>query len=1686
MPTFEDLRDQLSGWRKEADQNRERLLLAREGVRRGRRQDADKVAEFEGKQREIAERGADIWKNFKEFVDPKRTLQKLPDSDPILLFPLRLETRFKQGDRGQPQLWVRVYPDQCLADTFEASLTEKEIANAQAFWSSVWRAGGVEAEEQAAWQDLAASHGAGRAGWIVKHYAPLNPADKRDKASPTDLLLVISATGPVPAEAAAFWTDVWRAGGTDAVIVARRPALEAAIGAAAAADIIENFRPVNLGDPPVAPATRASTTVTVLAVQFTPAADMDARRNSWSQAPRVKLLPEQFLLTAYRGTTIEHEEVGAPIQTPLIAGPDPSAPPADQLGPDGEDLKIPEDIRWMFDFEKALEVGMAFRFDLTPAQARAGFDRIVVLGVRVSDTPAEGRKNLEALLEGHLYSRSGLELLPQGTPTNNTEKRSTTFNVHGDPTSAFAAFFKDQPLYTPASDPLLKSDGQWFAETVGIGQALAERIPNANGRDQIEARAMHLALWPGTIGYMMRTMLAPVFSEEVIDQTRDFLTRYVSGRGWIPALRIGAQPYGVLPVTDFKRINWLDRKNEGAAIFFRDTWPAYLSGLLTVLRKIEKDWDAKLADVSFVGKTNADPHQVLLDVLDLQAASVEFYPLKADSPNYQFYLLALLSFPLATKFLAELTTKDEAMALLTSFGYFGAAEPDALKKLFWSRQPMLTGPVIDNPPLSETDPITNSAGTKNYIEWMVDAARTNFDIIQSQSGFDAGRQPRALLYLLLRHALQRGFHQTGVREKTRRGLIAASLQHYVEPPFVHVQAATAVSESRYNLLYERLPGNIRIADLISTSINLIDPELSEQIDAVERLAKTPTAALERVFAEHIDCASYRLDAWKQGILHWQLERLRNARQGEGGTYLGAYGWLEHVVPENKVFSPAEISDDIAAKINKPGDLPLVHDSTNLGLVHAPSLNQATTAAVLCNGYHSNDGRMAVDLSSRRVRLALGILEGMRNGQSLGALLGYQFERHLHDSNSLPLRALVFGIRKQFPLVANQITTTKDDTKAIEAIAAMNVVDGLKLVRHVEQSAVKTYPWGLASLPVPTDPTHAPAIDAATAHIRDVNDAVADLVLAEGVHQAVLGNYDRSAGTLDAFGKGVAIQFDPDAPANPLAPMPLTPLASAEPALNAWLAERMPDPADVGCVVTFVSRASGAPQTVFVRQADLGLHPIDLVYRMQTMAREGSEAFARSPARARKALAEAPEARLRRRRSFRRLSRRLPHAISNRGSRPDRKGRRGGLRACRCVAAGERRRRARDGWLRAPRISRRGGAQCVGRYWRRSGRSAEASGACGRAEGLARHADRRARRSERRRLAAAAARIPVQPLGARHRRRIRRERRGILPGPPRLVFAGAKHRRGARAGAFGRPATGAEGEQLRAGVAGLPGDAEHALVGVRGAAHEFRRGEAGPHRPRQAAAHRIRARLRERLVRVPLHAADRHGGDRPRRRDHQCLRRAHLGRAGQRQGRAGLGPLERVSPDRAGRRARADPAAGDRPRAGGRVARGSRDGARRDGEPRLRHREARPGGERREQAGRGGGARALQPPGQDHRAAAPASGAGRAGPLRDHEHGARALDPVPAGAPAGERARDAPAARGDAAAPRPRSGEFRHRRATHQLAPRRARCGSARAILPQRGGGAARWRARHPLIPADALARRPRICVAWRDEDDGEG
>ncbi|HKB48480.1 MAG TPA: hypothetical protein VKC57_12335, partial [Ktedonobacterales bacterium] len=259
--------------------------------------------------------------------------------------------------------------------------------------------------------------------------------------------------------------------------------------------------------------------------------------------------------------------------------------------------------------------------------------------------------------------------------------------------------------------------------------------------------------------------------------------------------------------------------------------------------------------------------------------------------------------------------------------------------------------------------------------------------------------------------------------------------------------------------------------------------------------------------------------------------------------------------------------------------------------------------------------MSVNLSSDRVRLALATLEGIRNGQRLGALLGYRFERGLHDDHGLiEVDKFIYPLRKAFPLAADAIRTTRTPPEVpIEAIEARNVLDGLKLVTQIRTSGVPTYPFGVtgATLP-PASAAEAAAITAEANKLLDVYDAIADLALAEGVHQAVQGNFERIAATLNAYATGdfppepEVVQTPPSgiglthrvavhlpAGLGPPATNP-TPRSTAEPALDAWLASILPPLATIGCTVVWTDPLTGAAHERAVSLADLALRPIDVL------------------------------------------------------------------------------------------------------------------------------------------------------------------------------------------------------------------------------------------------------------------------------------------------------------------------------------------------------------------------------------------------------------------------------------------------------------------------------------------------------------
>ena len=84
-------------------------------------------------------------------------------------------------------------------------------------------------------------------------------------------------------------------------------------------------------------------------------------------------------------------------------------------------MLVGEDMEWIYDFDRAVEVGMAMRVPLEEPFTTDGFDRILAIGLRLSSDEGENQGLLEELLENHHFAPDGMSLLPQGTPTNNTE-----------------------------------------------------------------------------------------------------------------------------------------------------------------------------------------------------------------------------------------------------------------------------------------------------------------------------------------------------------------------------------------------------------------------------------------------------------------------------------------------------------------------------------------------------------------------------------------------------------------------------------------------------------------------------------------------------------------------------------------------------------------------------------------------------------------------------------------------------------------------------------------------------------------------------------------------------------------------------------------------------------------------------------------------------------------------------------------------------------------------------------------------------------------------------------------------------------------------------------------------------------------------------------------------------------------
>ncbi len=884
--------------------------------------------------------------------------------------------------------------------------------------------------------------------------------------------------------------------------------------------------------------------------------------------PRAGVLPDRWIAVGIRGITRVFDRIGAPIPIDLAVGLDTTPSETAALANrEGEPIQLPPRMRWMTDFALAVQVGMAFDIPLAADVDR--LDELFVFGVRATQTTAANADTLESLFTGHRFSR-GFAFVPQDTPTNNSSAGGSGLPSRGARVETAFDLERRPRAYAPD----LASNGTTAARALGVAPGVFASIPDSgavasipaepDGFESEAARAMQTVLWQVTLGSAIEDFLLLPNSRG--DAVREYYRQHVNAAGPVPAVRVGRQPYGVLPVTSID--GFAAQPNEGVdprlipLLRATRTWFAmFRQGALfdepfeSALRHLgrstqlfaettqqnpshtgENRWASLAGSLArssrnsirdtwrnsrITGTVEGEPQPVTMPITDASTAA-ECAALATALPG------ALLTRANATSLLGRIARH----ATLLEWSRFARAACEA---------------AIDIPSRRDLSAQASRSGSDVYLKLLIQA----FSQPTHQPPVDLPverRTTRARPATTRPAAPMIDPSIAPLRPRDDEPRDPPDPPDPQDPPDPRdppqppgEPEVTAAERQAIRTLVGNIgqplaacPGAARLASFRA---------------ALAQLAPFPADRLESELFGVLDICNHRLDAWFTSLASRRLSTLRAT--SPRGMVIGGWGCLQDV----RRADPAD---------------PLQRTE----FIHTPSLDQAAAAAVLRSGARRAQGAGSqhadIDLSSRRVRLARWILEGVRNGRSLSDLLGARFERAIKGT---PAESQLGELRARFP-----------------AFAGTGVLDGLKL--QTER-------------PASSDPD----VQRGAAALDDALDAVADVLTAEAVYQIVRGNPAGALVNVEALATGapppelkvietpssgvrlthrvvVSLPAQATAPGWPAAG---TPRAAAEPLLDAWCGVLL-GPADE--TVLSVDGAAGA--TVSVPLAALTIAAIDVV------------------------------------------------------------------------------------------------------------------------------------------------------------------------------------------------------------------------------------------------------------------------------------------------------------------------------------------------------------------------------------------------------------------------------------------------------------------------------------------------------------
>ncbi|GGW37018.1 hypothetical protein [Arenibacter certesii] len=917
----------------------------------------------------------------------------------------------------------------------------------------------------------------------------------------------------------------------------------------------------------------------------------ETKIHDWTRAPRTQILPDKFAVSIIRDGRVVQMTLGNQVPDTVFLGPDPFLA-EEAFNNEENTITLDESFAWITNFDKAVQQGLGVKIPLDNTHFnRSIIDRVMVMGLMPSATPQEGKDLLEQLIDSHHYSHNGFSFMPQMSATNNTEETASAYEKNED--------YLPKNYYDGSDivdlDNLPNAEGNNFAEYLGIKSTVLKEVNHAGMVESYEASAMNKAIYSSTIGNFIEVLADPVVNKAAHPKLRQFFNDFVTAPGPLPCIRVGNQPYGTLLTSDLN--------------IWKESDPFH-SGLTKTLSVLQQKWDNIASNkVSHVGKPG-DPGALMLNILGLSAGSVSFKQRLGNLPD----IWMTMSIPgdlmgsivhkqsEITKMLEELgfDRGENAYPYISNLSFYGFLNN------------ISTNHLVDRELPSPTRFLEKNKITKNnYIEWLASVTKVN----ELESRIHGVIFPRSILFLLLRNALLQELKKGAEKYYTdgnvpyRRAAFEKSLYNFSAETqdLTEWEILLGVPEKvdKINLKVKEPIGDhfLNLRDNTESSRNL-----KEMRDAMSVLAKLPTSKLHNLLSDHIDLCSYRLDAWEMGLFYKRLLEMR--KKNPEGIYLGAYGWVENLRENVK-------SEVVVPEALKPADGKPVHKlRKNAGFIHTPSLNHATAAGLLLSGYQNHatkldPGPFAVNLSSERVRRALYVLEGVQNNQSIEALLGYQFERALHDitTNNAAnnLNQYILAIRDKFPIKARSIP--QQGNEAQETISPYSVVNGLKIIEATSDQ-IKA---------LVANPDDSILVLKEKDRLEDTLDALNDLMVSEAAFQATQGKTDRTAAILNSLKNAdvppelevnvtprsthlsitnrVTLHFEPSS-VGPLAPGWSTepsPRSAMEAGLNLWTGKVLGDPSTIVCSVFHVDLDGNESVATSIGLEELNLQPIDLMY-----------------------------------------------------------------------------------------------------------------------------------------------------------------------------------------------------------------------------------------------------------------------------------------------------------------------------------------------------------------------------------------------------------------------------------------------------------------------------------------------------------